>query len=252
MKYMYLVFSILSFFVALCSWYKFSDENDMFDSRIKVCEKTEMLSALVEKNAAFLNRHSGFAEVKNANELKMELIRISEEAGINDISISDVNLDKNKNISIPSYKFVISVKAVDESSVYKFIFLLEHFLSGIVSIDSFEMSFDNKAKVSITVYSANCIKKKIIKDTKFRISKDYNQCDLHLFNTDLCKTYKLCGIINNTAFIRIFDEKKNCKNVECIIGDKLGIYTIKEINEFNIVIEEECGIIKTIDLGVEF
>ena len=252
MKYMYLVCSILSFSVALFSWYKYSDENDVLESKKRLLEKTEKLSALVEKNAVFLKEHSGFAEVKNANELKMELIRISEEAGINDISISDAHLDKNKKTSIPLYKFIIAAKARDEKSVYKFIFLLENILSGIVSIDSFEMSFDNKAKISITVYSANCIKKKIIKDTKCMISKDYNQCDLHLFNTDLCKTYKLCGIINNTAFIRISDEKKKCKNVECIIGDKLGIYTIKEINEFNIVIEEECGMIKTIDLGVEF
>ena len=58
MKYMYLVSIMISFSVVLFSWYKFSDENDVFDSRIRVCEKTERLSVLVEKNAAFLKEHS--------------------------------------------------------------------------------------------------------------------------------------------------------------------------------------------------
>lgn len=252
MMYMYIVIPVLLFVLALFSFEKCFDENDVFNSRTKVYEETKQLSDLIVRNMNFLNEHAGYLEIKNNNELKMELIRISEEACINDISISDVPVDKNKTLGFTFYKFIVAVKAIDEKSIYKFLLLLEHVLSGVVSIDNFEMASDNSAKVAITVGSFNCIRNKVASNKKRDMAIDYNQCEFSLFNTALGKSYKLCGIINNTAFIKIIDDKNNCKHIEFIIGDNLGIYTIIEINNSNIVVEEKSGLIKIIDLGMEF
>lgn len=221
--------------------------NDILE-KTKIQNNTSLnILKLIEKNSIYLDLHYDSVRVNNINLTKIELEKIA-----NLTNLEQLTMAESESNTANEYKIKLEAIAHEECQIYKFLYLTENLLSGVVDTEAFSITRSSKDEInnfnakfyinirSFNVKFANRLTSKKEEENEQKILQAIDQkCNFSLLKQVNSTKHKLCGIINNSAFI---------SNKIYHVNDKIDDFTIEKIGPNWITIKSEKGI-KTVDLG---
>lgn len=249
-KYLNLILLIVSIIMYLISKIIVLDIEEKFTSASSDYETHLSIFNLVKKNKDYISLHSDSLFKCSYSEIKTELEKISLLSDLENVSIHEEKRHLNS--------LYLNVKIVTnaDKNIYKFLYLIENILSGIVSINYFKIErkteentkiFFSELSIVINLFNSNIFKQQNkaidsaeVENTLARID---TLCDFSFFKKNILVKHKLCGIINQSAFIN---------NSIAKVGDNIGGFYIEKILSNRIVIKTPANEFKDVALGETF